>query len=565
MAHEILIQTVDGATEKVLLQGDRLAVGRSRDNDFHCPDDASLSRRHMVLERKGEEWVVRDLESKNGTYLNGARIQGPQPLRAGDRIRAGDLVLVFDPAGREVTAENVVFYAEPEWGAPRPATVTLRLDGLLRRETGPAAGADPPAAAAAAVPPAGPAPAVSLQSPAVGALIRAGRELAGHRPLPELFRMILDLSLEAVGADRGVLMTLEGEQLVPRAVRGEGFRISTAVRDQVLREKNSLLVRDTRLDEAFRSRQSILAQDVRTMMAVPLQTEDRVIGLVYVDSPHLVREFTPDDLNLLTVLGNVAATRIEHERLQQVEQAQQLLERDLEQAAEIQRMLLPAAPPVVPGVELAGHNAACRTVGGDYYDFLPCPEGRVALVLGDVSGKGIPAALLMASLQARIQALAEEPCGPGRLLGRLNRMLAASSPTNRFVSLFFCVLDPRSGEMAWSNAGHNPPMLVRAGGRVERLEGGGMVLGVVADSTYEESRTLVEPGDLLALYSDGLTEARSPGDEEYGEGRLAEILREGRGRPLPEVIETAKAAVAAWRGGAPPEDDVTLVLARRTA
>ena len=147
------------------------------------------------------------------------------------------------------------------------------------------------------------------------ALIRAGQELATNRPLAELFPVILDLSIEAVSAQRGVLMMLEGDRLVLRAHKGDGFRISTAVRDRVLKEKNSMLVRDAQLDDAFRERMSIVEQKVRTMMAVPLQTKDRIIGLIYVDSPFFLREFTKDDLNLLTVMANIAAIRIEHARL----------------------------------------------------------------------------------------------------------------------------------------------------------------------------------------------------------------------------------------------------------
>ena len=160
----------------------------------------------------------------------------------------------------------------------------------------------------------------------------------------------------------------------------------------------SVLVRDTQLDDAFKQRQSIVGQRVRTFMAVPLQTKDRIIGLIYVDSPSLTRVFTKDDLNLLTVMANIAAIRIEHARLAEIENQERLMAHELEQAAEIQRRFLPAQAPEVPGLDLAGHNAPCRTVGGDYFDFFPYPNGRVAMVLGDVSGKGMPASLLMMQL-----------------------------------------------------------------------------------------------------------------------------------------------------------------------
>ena len=158
----------------------------------------------------------------------------------------------------------------------------------------------------------------------------------------------------------------------------------------MLNDKTSILVRDAQLDDAFKGRMSIVEQKVHTMMAVPLQTKDRIIGLIYVDSPFVLREFTKDDLSLLTVMANIAAIRIEHARLAEVEQAERIMERDLSQAAEIQRGMLPAQAPDVPGADLAGFNAACRTVGGDYYDFFPYPDGRVAWRSAMSPARGCP-------------------------------------------------------------------------------------------------------------------------------------------------------------------------------
>jgi sigma-B regulation protein RsbU (phosphoserine phosphatase) len=408
-----------------------------------------------------------------------------------------------------------------------------------------------------------PAGEIPLASTAVRALVQAGRELSGRRPLNELFPLILNLSLEAVGAERGAVMILEQGRLVARAVKGEGLQMSTTVRDKVLSEKASVLVGDVDESEAFRNQQSIALQQVRSMMAVPLQAEERVIGLIYVDSHSFVRSFDGNDLNLLTVLGNVAAIRIEHERLSEIEQNERLMERDLEQAAIIQRGLLPEAPPKLERVALAGHNASCRTVGGDYYDFLPYPDGRVGLVLGDVSGKGIPAAILMASLQARVHLLAEEPNDLSQMMGRLNRILAGHCPTNRFVSLFFCILDPATGTLVYCNAGHNPPLLLRRSGELERLTGSGPVLGILPDVGFTQRAVSMDPGDLLLLFSDGVTEAVNPASEEFGEERLvAEVIASGEADPR-DVIDRVLLAVGAWSAGAPPADDVTLLAARR--
>jgi sigma-B regulation protein RsbU (phosphoserine phosphatase) len=262
-------------------------------------------------------------------------------------------------------------------------------------------------------------------------------------------------------------------------------------------------------------------------------------------------------------MANVAAIRIEHQRLAEIEHAERVLAKDLEQAAILQRQLLPATAPEVPGMQLAGYNAPCRTVGGDYYDFWSYPDGRVAIALGDVSGKAMPAALLMTSLQARVRVMAEEPPDVARLMTRLNRITTESCPSNRFISFFFSVLNPVSGELVYSNAGHNPPLLIRANGTVETLEGGGLILGVFGMAQYESRSCRFSPGDVLVLFSDGVTEALNPANEEFGDDRLVELLRRNRGRSAEEVISTVTEAVNVFAAGAPAADDLTLVVAKR--
>jgi serine phosphatase RsbU (regulator of sigma subunit) len=550
MPREILIQSSDGQPKTYPLTGDRITLGRSSTTELCFADDAGLSRQHMALERDGDDWTVQDLGSKNGTQVNNIPLKGKLKLKQGDRITAGHLVIVYDDHSSPVTAPgpapgSVVFYETGEAESPSTSTVVTSLEGALSdqtivRDTGGRGAAQ------------------------VKALIHAGQELATNTPLSELFQKILDLSIEAVGAQRGVLMTLEGDRLVVRANKGEGFRISSAVRDRVLKEKNSLLVKDTQMDDAFRERLSIVEQKVRTLMAVPLQTKDQIIGLIYLDSPFFIREFTVDDLNLLTVMANTAAIRIEHARLVEVEQAERMMARDLDQAADIQRRFLPSSPPVVPGADIAGYNAPCRTVGGDYYDFFSYDNGRVAMALGDVSGKGMPASLMMMGLQARVQqALIDEPQDLGAAMTRINKITCPKCPSNRFITFFFCVMDPSSGQLAYANAGHNPPLLVRANGEIELLPGGGPPLGILSIASYAEQQVKMEPGDLLAIYSDGVTEAQSPKEEEFGEDRFGETLAANRIRPAMEIMNAVNAALEAWAEGGPPADDITLVVAKR--
>lgn len=540
----LLIQCPGGQIRTVPLAVGSLTVGRSSSAELSFPEDSGLSRRHFRLLQESHSWMVEDLGSKNGTFLNDAAVKSRTLLRPGDRITAGHLVITYEAssaaaagAGAGAAHSPVVFVEEPE---PVPSsTVVTSLEGVMSAARG---------------------------ARQVHALIKAGTELSGNRPLPELFNVILDLAIEAVGGQRGALMTLEGEDLIVQAHRGQGFRISTAVRDRVLNSRDSLLVRDTKLDEALRARVSIVQQRVATLMAVPLQTRDRIIGLIYLDSPSLLQRFTEEDLDLLTVMANVAAVRIEHARLAEIEAAERFIRRELEQAAEIQRAILPAAAPVVEGLDLAGYNAPCRTVGGDYYDFIPYPDGRVAMLLGDVSGKGMPASLLMMGLQARVQALADEdPHDMGALMTRLNRSTCVNCPSNKFITLFLCVLEAATGKLAWANAGHNPPIVVRADGAVEFLQGGGPPLGILKTASYQQESALLAPGDAIVLYSDGVTEAANPADEEFGEERLGALLAARRDQPAAAILDAITRAVAAWNAGAPPADDLTIVVGRRTA
>jgi serine phosphatase RsbU (regulator of sigma subunit)/pSer/pThr/pTyr-binding forkhead associated (FHA) protein len=531
------------------LPEERLSVGRSSGNDLCYPDDAGLSRQHLVFERTGRSWVVRDVGSKNGTMVNGFRITGPATLKKGDTVSAGHLRIEFtgDPTSREQT----VVFVEEDVQPTATTTVATSLEGLMGPEDASSEDAGKTR--------------IFHGSPQTRALIKAGLQLAKKESLEQLFQIVMDLAMDAVGAGRGVLMSLENGTLIMQAHRGDGFQISSAVRDRVLSEGASLLVRDAQLDQALRDRRSIVMQSVRSMMAVPLQTNDRVIGLIYVDTPNVVRQFSTEDLNLLTVMANVAATRIEHARLAEVERAEQLMAKELQQAAEIQRGLLPTEAPTVSGFDIAGQNHACRTVGGDYYDFLTFPDGRVGMIVADVAGKGMPASLLMSSLQARVQVLFEEPDELAAKVAKLNRIVKTTCPGNRFITFFICVLDPATGHVTYCNAGHNPPLLVRASGEIELLPAGGLILGILPFASYDEGGCRLNPGDTVVLYSDGVTEAASPSSEEFGETRLAEMVRRNPGLAAPTLIQKILAEVNTFTVGAPAADDITIIVARRTA
>jgi serine phosphatase RsbU (regulator of sigma subunit) len=265
-------------------------------------------------------------------------------------------------------------------------------------------------------------------------------------------------------------------------------------------------------------------------------------------------------------MANIAAIRIEHAHLIEVEAAERIHSRDLAQAADIQRGLLPRIAPVVTGLELAGYNLPCRTVGGDYFDYLPYGEGQLALAVGDVAGKVMPAALLMASLQAHAQALTENGGEVRNVVAKLNKAILSRSPGNRFITFFLAVFDPGTSTLTYCNAGHNPPMLIRADGSIERLEKGGLVLGIFAGATFEQGTTRFDIGDTLILYSDGVVEA-CPADteDEFGEERLVRIVANSCAMDLQRVIERVMEELRTWSGDGSYADDVTIMLARRCA
>lgn len=544
----LIITLQDGTRRIYPLTSNRVTLGRSADNDLAYPEDAVLSRRHVLLEYELGDWYAVDLGSKNGTLYNGERLTQRTKLISGDRLMAGRVTLQYqDPAQ---AMEKTVMFVRDEFESTMVGnSVVTSLDKLVG-----SSGSSIEQALNAGI---------ITGAARVQALMEAGSELSGHRPLAELFEVILDLAIKSVGARRGMLATADNGQLTVRAFRGEGLRVSEAVRDRVLNTRASVLVDDVHADEVWKASHTIVAQAVRRLMAVPLQTKDEVIGLIYVDSNDLLRRFTAEDLNLLTVMANVAAIRIENARLVEVEQAERVLTKEIEQAADIQRNLLPREAPRFDSLDVAGLSIPCRSVGGDYFDYLTLPGNRLGVIVGDVAGKGMAAALLMSSLQARVQVLSEDADDLGQFLTRLNRSVSATCPVNRFITFFIAVIDPASGSFTYANAGHNPPYLVRADGRLESLKGGGPVLGVLKSMQYGAYQGALAHGDMIVMYSDGATEAVSAEGEEFGEERMEAALRQTAGMTAGEVLSLLQQRLEQFMGVAPSADDLTLVAVRR--
>ncbi|HSD27072.1 MAG TPA: SpoIIE family protein phosphatase [Vicinamibacteria bacterium] len=299
----------------------------------------------------------------------------------------------------------------------------------------------------------------------------------------------------------------------------------------------------------------------RLALAVPLATGERVEGVLAIGERASGTPFTEEDREFAQALGRQALAALENARLQRVREEKLRQDRELQIAREIQASLFPQRPPEVPGFDVAAVSRPCYEVGGDSYDWIPLDGGRLALVVADVAGKGAPASLLMASVHASVRALAGTTA-PARLVERLNRFLCASTPTSRFVTLFYAELDPATRRLTYVNAGHVPPYRIARDGVVSRLAGGGPALGLLPDASYEAGDVDLEPGDVVAVVTDGVTEATAAGAREFGDDRVCQALLRQPGGSAAAVLQALVAAVDDWVGAAGCHDDLTALVLR---
>jgi len=334
--------------------------------------------------------------------------------------------------------------------------------------------------------------------------------------------------------------------------------------ERVAGDGQPVLTSDARTDDRFSMRRSVRDLGLRSILCAPLTVNGRVSGVVYVDNRLQTGIFGQADLELLTAIASSAAIAIENARLYAVAVDKGRMERELQLARDLQAGLLPGRPPPFPGWELAACWLPAREVAGDYYDLFPLAGGSLALVIADVCDKGMPAALFMALSRSIVRASLDGAASLAAGLARANRLIHADAAEGMFVTLFGARIEPGSGEMTYANAGHNPPLLLRAaGGALQPLRPTGPALGVLPDSTYAQGVLSLDPGDLLLLYTDGLIDARSAQGEAFGAGRLAQLLNLRRREGARQVVEALQQALQAFAGGEAPFDDVTLLAARR--
>ncbi len=303
-------------------------------------------------------------------------------------------------------------------------------------------------------------------------------------------------------------------------------------------------------------------------LLLPLPSKENLLGFISLGPKRSEEPYSSSDTRLLTMVAAQTGLALENSRLSEAiahEVSQrELLHREIEIAREVQQRLFPQNLPKVPSLDYAGHCRPALGVGGDYYDFLSLPGGQLGLAIADISGKGIPAALLMASLQASVRGQSQGPGDVSGLLTNVNRLVYEASPASRYATFFYARFDPQTRRLTWSNGGHNPPILLR-GSEVIRLETGGSVVGLFPACAYEQDSIVLEAGDLLILYTDGMSEAENPAEEEWGEDALIEAARACATLPPAEMIPRIMEAADAFANGAPQHDDMTLVIARVTA
>jgi len=387
----------------------------------------------------------------------------------------------------------------------------------------------------------------------------------------EIINTIVKRSLRALGAEQGVITLVHQEKADPaktlvrtmaESKEYEAFHLDQSLLGWMQINKRPLVMNDPRNDPRFRGLK--LDGSIHSLLCVPLLVKSELKGVLTVCNKKDGRGFTEEDQRLLAIIAGQSAQVIEAARLYEEEKALTRVREQLMLALEIQVGLLPKEPPQLDGYEIAGASEPAQVVGGDYFDFIEVGHRRLAVTLGDVSGKGLPAALLMSNLQATIRGMALIDASPSACLARSNKLMHRSTDPHKFATLFYGVLDAAEGSLAYSSAGHDPPFLLRDGAEPARLTTGGLLLSCLEESAYEEETVRLEPGDLLVVYSDGITEARNDEDEEFGEERLAGLLAENRTFPPADLIRKIVSTVKEFAGEAPQMDDMTLVAIRRS-
>ncbi len=548
---QLIIKTSDRPPEQFPLSQLRVTIGRSARSDI-CIPDAFASRLHAEVRKEGDAFWLQDLGSANGTRYNGSHITMPIPLISGGEIQIGETTIVFEDE-RFTKRKNATLIADNTQVLDPSMTISF---SSARNSTAEILDSQ-----------------FSSRNDLLALISKVGVALLSSKGLDDTLNQIAALVFEAVPAERCVVMLRDeteegGMKIMVARLRGkdekiEEVRISTTVMNEVMKNGKSVLTADAQHDPRFAS-QTMALLGIRSVLAVPLSvSETEIFGIIYADSPTDKSTFTEEHLNILTTLASVASIRVENARLIEQRFERERMERELELAKEIQQSFQPSAPPVMDDYEFQGISFSCYEIGGDYYDFILQDDGQTLIALGDVSGKGTAAALLMSSLHASIHAQVAAKTSLYEMVKSVNLYLAENTPSNRFITLFIAGLDPQTGILNYINAGHNPPLVGRADGKVEQLESGGFPLGIMPMAEYEVGQIELKSGEALVIYSDGVTEAVNEKDEEFGMERLIEVIRKNLKASASGLRDKVESALSSFTQTTPANDDITLVIVKR--
>jgi serine phosphatase RsbU (regulator of sigma subunit) len=552
----LLVRPATGEPTEYVLEKRLTRLGRQAENDVRI-DDPWSSRSHAdISERDGLHYL--EDHSKNGTQVNYELVRGVICLRHGDVIRIGDTeivylsgILVLPGTGESMAVPPEILLpsvAGPQtsWEQIEDTTssgLNLGPEGLRRHHR-------------------------ILQ-----ALNRASRALVGRYSVQAVLDYSLQLVFDTLEADRGFIALLRGNGLETRARRvrahvkdpSKGERFSRSIAARAIEERVSILIPDALRDTRLRNQESVSGLGIRSAACAPLWNRKTVAGVLYVDNLSRRNRFDADDLRFLTALANMIAVSLTNAEIEEKLVDKKRLDAEAERARIIVSDILPRQPPTLAGWDLAAASHPCYEVGGDYFDFLSAPSGRMLLAVGDVAGHGLPAAMMMILLRAAVHAAAGSATDVRDIAAHAHAMLLANSPPNLYATLFLADLDPGTGEMRYVNAGHVPPLLRRgASGRFERLEAGGPPAGLVPGASFDTDRLVMEPGDVLSVVSDGITEAGEMLDSALGLAGVERVMNMRAGATASELLDAIMDEAERHAPSEKHADDTTVMVVRRS-
>ncbi len=388
----------------------------------------------------------------------------------------------------------------------------------------------------------------------------------------DIIHKIVDRSMRAVQAEQTVVTLVDRSANEPMKTLVRAMTSSSEHPHYHLNEnilgwmhlyKKPLCSNDPRNDDRFRGLK--WDENIHSILCAPLMVKSELIGIITSYNKKDRAGFTDEDQRLLAIIAGQSAQIVENARLYEEEKALASIQEQVKLAAQIQADLLPKSPPAIPGYDIAASSIAAQMVGGDYYDFIPVRDGLWGICLGDVSGKGLPASLLMANLQATLRGQTALDAPVGETISRSNRLIHLSTDPEKFATLFIGMLDVGRHQMSYCNAGHENPILLRHSKGIDRLATGGMALGVLDDFPYQQDQTGMNPGDLLVIYSDGIPDAVNEFDHPFGEERFVACVRDAAAEPAEAIMQRVIEAVRAHEQGADRIDDLTIIVVKRVS